>query len=329
MSPRLTVKDIYTSREEDVASHKTARGKKVTVRTTKAPGFGPKGILRCILPFTVFLRLRDIGGNVLPPYDEEFREVAMNAEQGAAYGELASKLTSELRRALARRDTTLLGVVLNVLLAWPDVCFRAETVKHPRTKTLLAFVQSIFKEHELSPKESELLRICREEKAAGRKVLVYSIYSGTRDTMSRLETLLEEQDFKVAVLRASVETSRREDWIAEQLDRGIDVLITNPDLVKTGLDLLEFPTIVFMQSGYNVYTLQQASRRSWRIGQKIAVKVIFLGYAGTSQMTCLALMAKKITVSQSTSGDVPDCGLDVLNQDGDSIEIALARQLAA
>jgi SNF2 family DNA or RNA helicase len=323
------LKDIYTSREEDVASHKTARGKKVTVRTVKAPGFGPKGILRCILPFTVFLRLRDIGGNVLPPYDEEFREVAMNVEQEAAYKQLAWRLTSELRQALARRDTTLLGVVLNVLLAWPDVCFRAETVKHPRTKHLLAFVESIFKEHELSPKESELLRICREEKAAGRKVLVYSIYSGTRDTMSRLKRLLEEQDFKVAVLRASVETSRREDWIAEQLDRGIDVLITNPDLVKTGLDLLEFTTIVFMQSGYNVYTLQQASRRSWRIGQKFAVKVIFLGYAGTSQMTCLALMAKKITVSQSTSGEVPDCGLDVLNQDGDSVEIALARQLAA
>jgi len=46
-------------------------------------------------------------------------------------------------------------------------------------------------------------------------------------------------------------------------------------------------------------------------------------------MTCLALMAKKITVSQSTSGEVPECGLDVLNQDGDSVEIALARQLAA
>ncbi|MFP3693485.1 DEAD/DEAH box helicase, partial [Burkholderia sp. SIMBA_048] len=86
-----------------------------------------------------------------------------------------------------------------------------------------------------------------------------------------------------AVLRASVEASRREDWIAEQLDRGIDVLITNPDLVKTGLDLLEFSTIVFMQSGYNVYTLPQAARRSWRIGQKQPVKVIYLGYADTSQ----------------------------------------------
>jgi SNF2 family DNA or RNA helicase len=97
--------------------------------------------------------------------------------------------------------------------------------------------------------------------------------------------------------------------------------------VKTGLDLLEFPTIVFMQSGYNVYTVQQAARRSWRIGQKNAVKVLFLGYAGSSQMECLRLMAKKIAVSQSTSGDMPDSGLDVLNDAGDSLEVALAKKL--
>jgi SNF2 family DNA or RNA helicase len=180
---------------------------------------------------------------------------------------------------------------------------------------------------DVMPKEQALIDICRQEKAAGRKVLIYSVYTGTRDTTSRLKVLLERDGFKPAVLRASVETSRREDWIAEQLDRGIDALITNPELVKTGLDLLEFPTIVFMQSGFNVYTLQQAARRSWRIGQKQPVKVIFLGYAGSSQMTCLELMAKKIIVSQSTSGDVPESGLDVLNPDGDPLEIALARQL--
>jgi len=41
----------------------------------------------------------------------------------------------------------------------------------------------------------------------------------------------------------------------------------------------------------------------------------------TSRMTCLALMARKIMVSQSTSGDVPESGLDALNQDGDSVEV--------
>ena len=142
-----------------------------------------------------------------------------------------------------------------------------------------------------------------------------------------MKSQLEQAGLKVAVLRASVDAARREDWVADQVERGIDVLICNPELVKTGLDLLEFPTIVFMQSGYNVYTVQQAARRSWRIGQKLPVKVLFLGYAGSSQMDCLKLMAKKISVSQSTSGDMPDSGLDVLNDAGDSLEVALAKKL--
>jgi len=321
------LKDIYS--ESAGVAHKTAKGTKVTVRTVKAPGFGPKGVLRCVLPFTIFLKLKDIGGNVLPAYDEEFRAVEMEASQAEAYRELAGTLTSALKEALRKRDTTLLGVVLNVLLAWPDCCFRPETVIHPRTRNTLAFVPAQFNELEVMPKECEMIDICREEKAKGRKTLVYTVYTGTRDTTSRLKVLLEQEGFKVAVLRASVDASRREDWIADQLDRGIDVLITNPELVKTGLDLLDFPTIVFMQSGWNVYSLQQASRRSWRIGQKQPVRVIYLGYAGSSQMICLELMAKKIMVSQSTSGDVPESGLDVLNQDGDSVEVALARQLVA
>jgi SNF2 family DNA or RNA helicase len=84
-----------------------------------------------------------------------------------------------------------------------------------------------------------------------------------------------------------------------------------------------------MQTGYNVYTLMQAARRSWRIGQINEVEVVFLGYQQSAQSRCLALMAEKIAVSQSTSGDIPESGLDSLNQRGDSIEMAMARDLIA
>ena len=318
------LKDIY--KETETRNHRTARGKQINVRTQKAPGFGPMGVARYVLPFTAFLKLRDIGNNVLPPYNEHFTEVAMEAEQARRYAALEATLTDALKQALRFGDNCLLGVVLNCLLAWPDTCFREEMVKHPRTRQLLAFVPTVIGT-EPSPKEAELLRLCKEEKARGRRVLVYTTYTGTRDTTARLKGLLEIEGLKAAVLRASVDTCKREEWICDQVERGVDVIITNPELVKTGLDLLEFPTIVFMQSGWNVYTLQQAARRSWRIGQKEAVDVHFLGYGGTAQMACLSLMAKKIAVSQSTSGDMPDTGLDVLNQDGDSIEVALARQL--
>ena len=321
------LKDIY--KETDSASHRTARGKRISVRTTKAPGFGPQGIARYVLPFTVFVKLKDMDAGVLPAYEERYVDVAMTTDQGMHYAGLESRLTAEMRQALARGDTTLLGVVLNVLLAWPDTAFREETVRHPRDRSLLAFVPRVFDVAEPAPKERALIDECLKEKAQGRRVLVYTVYTGTRDTTSRLRSLLETAGLKVGVLKASVDTSRREDWIMEQVDRGIDVLVTNPELVKTGLDLLDFPTIVFMQTGYNVYTLQQAARRSWRIGQTQPVAVVFLGYSGTAQTACLSLMATKIAVSQSTSGDMPETGLDVLNQDGDSIEVALARQLAA
>lgn len=321
------LKDIY--KEAPSTSHRTAKGKSITHRTSKGPGFGPMGIMRYVLPMTVFLKLKDIGGNVLPPYQEHFVEVAMIETQAIAYRGLSAALKAELRQALVHGDTSLLGVVLNVLLAWPDCAFRGETVIHPHRNRTLACVPPIFGDNDRMPKEEKLLDICRAEKARGRRVLVYSTYTGTRDTTARLKRLLDEQHFKTAVLRASVDASKREDWLFEQVDRGVDIIITNPELVKTGLDMLEFPTIVFMQSGYNVYTLQQASRRSWRIGQRQPVDVYFLGYQESAQMSCLELMAKKIAVSQSTSGDMPESGLDVLNQSGDSIEVALAKQLLA
>ena len=232
-----------------------------------------------------------------------------------------------LRKALAAGDQTLLGVVMNALLAWPDCAFRDEEVKHPRTGDTLMFIPALFDEQTPTPKEQQLIDKVKANQQQGRRTLVYTVYTGKRDTASRLKTLLSAEGLKCAILRSSVKTEDREDWILEQVDRGIEVLITNPELVKTGLDLLEFPSIVFTNTGYNVYTLMQAARRSWRIGQKNDVDVNFLGYQGSAQMTCLTLMAKKIAVTQSTSGEMPENGLDVLNSDGDSVEVALAKSL--
>lgn len=321
---------ITTYKSSESTSHRTAKGESGgKPNVTKGPGFGPMGIMRYVVPITVFLKLKDIGGNVLPPYKEEFIGVPMDEPQRDVYDRLAGTLTRILKTALVAGDHSLLGVVLNCLLAWPDTAFRAETVYHPHKKVMLASAPSLYSDVEVMPKERELIKLCREERRLGRRVLVYTTYTGTRDTMARLKANLEREGFRVAVLRSTVDASKREDWVADQVDRGVDVLITNPELVKTGLDMLEFPTIVFLQTGYNVYTLQQAARRSWRIGQKKPVRVVFLGYQGTAQETCLTLMAKKIAVSQSTSGDMPDSGLDVLNQDGDSIEVALAKKLVS
>ncbi len=324
------IKDIYRTTSDETVSHRTARGKQSVHRVARAPGFGPAGIMRYVVPITAFMKLSHLGAGVLPDYQERFVPVAMTLDQERLYQGFQERLKSRLRDALRAGDHSLLGVVLNALLAWPDCGFREEIVRHPhRRKEVIAHLPILFSETQPAPKEEELLALIADAKARGRKVLVYTVYTGARDTTSRLKGLIEAEGLSVAVLRATVQADRREDWLLEQVDRGVDVVLTNPELVKTGLDMLEFPTIVFMQSGYNIYTLQQAARRSWRIGQRRDVEVKFLGYGGTAQMACLQLMAEKIAVSQSTSGDMPESGLDVLNQSGDSIEVALARQLIA
>jgi hypothetical protein len=106
----------------------------------------------------------------------------------------------------------------------------------------------------------------------------------------------------------------------------MQVCICHPKLVQTGLDLLEFPTIIFGETGYSIYVLRQASRRSWRIGQKHPVRVKFLHYGRTMQESCLRLMGKKLLVSLALEGKFANDGLQALDEDDDMLT-AMAREL--
>lgn len=96
--------------------------------------------------------------------------------------------------------------------------------------------------------------------------------------------------------------------------------------METGLDLLAFPTLYFYETGYSLHTLRQASRRSWRIGQRQAVRVKFVTYPGTMQETCLRLMGKKMLVALMMEGKFSGEGLQSLDTDEDLMS-AMAREL--
>ena len=116
-------------------------------------------------------------------------------------------------------------------------------------------------------KEQALIEEIKSQLARGRKCQVFAVYTNKHDVIARLEKLCRKEGIRTAMLRASVPTHKREAWYREQLRRGIDVAICHPKIVETGLDLLDFPTILFHETGYSLHTLRQASRRSWRIGQ--------------------------------------------------------------
>ena len=117
--------------------------------------------------------------------------------------------------------------------------------------------------------------------------------------------------------------------MADKVKQGIDVLICHPRLVQTGLDLIDFPTIVWDETDYSVYVVRQASRRSWRIGQTRPVKVVFMSYRNTLQADALKLVAKKMQSSLAVEGELPEDGLAAYGDDGDDMMMALARRIVS
>jgi hypothetical protein len=73
--------------------------------------------------------------------------------------------------------------------------------------------------------------------------------------------------------------------------------------------------------------MRQASRRSWRIGQRLPVRVVYFVYSGTLQAQALALVAKKLKSSLAVEGELVEEGLATHGDQGDDMLLSLARSL--
>lgn len=147
----------------------------------------------------------------------------------------------------------------------------------------------------------------------GERALIYTSWVRT-DSQQKLKRFLTDEGYRTEILTDKIKTTDREDWVQKKLAAGMQVLITNPSLVETGLDLNAFTTLVFYSMGYKLFTLRQASRRSWRINQKApAVKVYMLYYEDTMQQKCLKLMASKLAVAGLIEGNFSEEGLAAMS----------------
>ena len=313
---------------------RTSRRKKFRKVVRERPGLAPAALFH-LIGNSVFLRLSDVAAG-LPPYEErvllsdmETEEDGTGFSQRSAYDEVFGTLRAALSELLAKGSKRLLATYLQTLLAYPDGCTRGETVFDPESEELLVQVPPLSQER-LYPKEQALVDLVAAERLAGRRVLVYATHTGTRDITERMESILERHGFKAAVMKAdAVPPERREAWVAQRVEEGVDVLVCHPRLVQTGLDLVEFATICWYETDYSVYTMRQASRRSWRIGQTEPVQVVFMAYRNTLQADALTLVARKLQSSLAVEGELPEDGLAAYGDDGDDLMLALARQIVA
>ena len=261
---RYGFEEVTVGKDDDdaVEDGRNSRRRKFRKVVRERPGLVPSALFH-IIGNTVFLRLADVASG-LPDYDEQILLSSMDSEEDAtgypqrsAYNTVYEVLRKELADALKSGSKRLLATYLQTLLAYPEGCTKGETVFDPRSGDVIVQVPPL-SEDKLYPKEKALVDLVAAERMEGRRVLVYATHTGTRDITERMDDILTRHGFRVAVMKADVVApERREAWVADKVKQGIDVMICHPRLVKTGLDLIDFPTLCWFETEFSVFQSTQ------------------------------------------------------------------------
>ena len=303
------------------ANSKSCRRK---LQERQKPGVSPLVYSRFLIDCAVFLSLNDMGKH-LPDYEEIPVELNLAPEIEKEY----KRIEDSYRNCMNRRDGTsrkLMSSFLSLLTTYPDQPYDAEPIYYPKSDEAVIVPKSLSSFDEKHEKDIATLGIVKRKVENGERVLIYTSWVKI-DTQDKLKKMLEEQGYKVALLEQKVSPEKREDWVVNKVEAGIDVLITNPSLVETGLDLNAFTTLIYYNIGYNLFTFRQSSRRSWRINQTAPrIEVYILYYKGVMQARAIRLMASKLAAATLVEGNFSDEGLAAMS-DCTDMTSQLAREL--
>jgi hypothetical protein len=323
------VKTTWTEKFEERAG---LRGlstgiQRYNLRVKELPRVHP-GIIRYLLPQTLFAKITDLG-YALPPLNEEIIRVEMGDGLGSHYRKMDDDLRNYAAQQLAaNKDGRWFSVWWNAVLRRPNSAFRGERFALAGTEgfTLPAVVDGT-DQHDLLPKEAKLIELIQRNRVNGRRTLVFVEQTATRDIRPRLQMVLDANlsGLRVATLSSSLAPNKREAWL-QSVGPSLDVLLVNPRLVRTGLDLVMFSDIIFYELTYNLSTLWQAMRRVWRLGQSNPVTTTFLVYAGTAEAAGLAWMGAKMKAGMVMYGDNAAGALvDETDEDEDDLRREMIR----
>lgn len=300
------------SRERRYALVGGARDRQIgSVKEKRLPGVSPLVFTKFLLENAVFLSLTDMS-NGLPGYEEIPVPVDMSTELYNAYQNFEAAF---MQYARGRGSKKAIGPFVQALTTYPDCPHMVSPVIDPEDGSL------IYMPEELSDirreKEEALLDLVKEKIANNEKVLVYYTFVNKTDIGNRLMELFKDNDIKAYEMKSSVAPDKREEWVENHIKKGMQVMVCNPSLVETGLDLLDFTSIVFYQVGYNLFTMRQASRRSWRLSQTKDVKVYFMFYRTSIQEQTMSLMATKLQAAMAIEGKFSEEGLRAMSNNED------------
>lgn len=314
---------IYNFDDKGEYSNKQSRGG--TKRTEKVlPGISPFVFSKFLVQNSVLVRLKDVWPDPVELVNVPTILVDLDEDLKGHYYKMVATFEHEIE---SREDGHKLYLPLTQTgIAYPDNPFSypAFALKTEDGDREVIWCPDEYPKERILNKEKKLQEIIKGEMDEGRKSIVYVRDTGSsvegRDIRPRLQNVLEQIGAKVCILDTSTTaTNKRSEWLKKKIEKeGYDVCIVSQELVKVGLDLLCTPTLIFYQFSWSLFTINQASRRAWRIGQTEECRLFYLSYKDTFQEQMAMLIAQKNKAAGAINGDVSSDGLNaMLGDDGD------------
>lgn len=154
------------------------------------------------------------------------------------------------------------------------------------------------------PIERQLIRTISDEQAEGRSVMIFVEQTTLRSTPERLRWVLQQE--RVWVLPDSTPAEERQDKIIAAYQQGERIIIAPYKKVSEGLNLQILDTIIWYEMAQNLFMLDQASRRIWRLGATNEKRIIYLAYADTPGHKKLLRLGMQSGAAALFSGNTPE-----------------------
>ncbi len=305
-------KERTIKEEIDAKYNRSGKGRRSVGAWTERPGISPVLYTNFLSGVMVSRNMEDMQ-LPMPKITFHKHEVEMSPELQRAYNDLKDQFIRFMRE---NKELPLGGSYLHSLLAYPDYP-KQPPIYWCNTALLVAVPQELDVEGRLLPKEQKLIDTVKSELSKGRKVMVYSIYSGEKGVSDRLMEVLRSNGIKAVELKSTVPVEKREEWIEQKDREGYQVLVTNPVNVMTGLNIIQFPTIYFYETGFSTYVLRQSEVRHWRVNQKKPCKVFYSYYSDTLQEDAIKLIGGKKKESLKLEGVFSEDILSAMGEIGD------------
>ncbi|HVV81961.1 MAG TPA: DEAD/DEAH box helicase [Kofleriaceae bacterium] len=227
----------------------------------------------------ILRRTKDAVAPELPAKTELVRAVELTGAQRELYESIRVSAHTEVRAQIRQRGLAGAQIaILDALLKLRQVCC------DPRLVTSVEAARDVT----VSAKHQLFLELCRQQLAAGRRILVFSQFARMLGLLS--EGLLADGIRHLTLTGATTDRQRPID----AFERGAaDVFLISLKAGGTGLNLTSADTVIHYDPWWNPAAQAQATDRAYRIGQKKPVFAFNLIVAGSVEERMMGLQARK------------------------------------